>query len=104
MPSFVVRGTTFAGHEIDTIIIAESPLEILIGILRKYNSRLKKPYEIYIQSQASEEQLKAAAPKKKFAHSWWLEDTEIILIGEAIRPTRILRIPTCGRLSDTARL
>lgn len=85
MPEYVVRGKTYAGQEIDTVIEADSPRLVLITVLQTYNSRLRKPFELYIQSEATEEERNAPVPEKKWLRSWYMDDADILWVAAAIR-------------------
>lgn len=85
MPEYVVRGKTYAGQDIDTVIEADSPRLVLITILQTYNSRLRKPFELYIQSEATEKERNAPVSEKKWLRSWYLADADILRVAAAIR-------------------
>jgi hypothetical protein len=85
MPEYIVQGSTYAGHQVDTIIEANSQRDVLIAIIERYNSRLKKGFVLYTQSEASADELKTLVKRKKYLRNWSMEDEDVIRVAAAIR-------------------
>lgn len=85
MPQYTIRGTTFDGQSVDTIIDAPSQEDALRVANRTYKSRLKKPFDILVVSQATTEQIQRPVVGVQGYRTISMREADVIRIGSSIK-------------------